>query len=173
MDAEHFEKRLMEKLVPNIPENSIIIMDNAQYHSVVLDKAPTSNTWKSIMQQWLTDKEVEWDPTMLKPELYDLVKQANPLYIQYKIDTWAAEMGHRVIRLPPYHCELNPIGLIWAISPVIIDNHETLMIALGQQCYCPLNFRLCNWVCPIMCTLLAGHFLCSHATCQSPLINKS
>ena len=110
MDAEQFEK-----LVPNIPENSII-MDNAPYHSVVLDKAPTSNTQKSIKQQWLTDKGIEWDPTMLKPELYDLVKQAKPLYIKYKIDTWAAEMGHRVTRLPPYHCELNPIELIWPKS---------------------------------------------------------
>ena len=22
--------------------------------------------------------------------------------------------GHKVIRLPPYHCELNPIELAWA-----------------------------------------------------------
>lgn len=24
------------------------------------------------------------------------------------------EMGHEVIRLPPYHCQYNPIELIWA-----------------------------------------------------------
>ena len=28
------------------------------------------------------------------------------------------------------------------LHPIIIDHHETLMIALGQQCYCPLKFVL-------------------------------
>ena len=26
----------------------------------------------------------------------------------------AKEYGHEILRLPPYHCELNPIELAWA-----------------------------------------------------------
>ena len=30
------------------------------------------------------------------------------------IDNIAKKYGHKVIRLPPYHCDLNAIELIWA-----------------------------------------------------------
>lgn len=32
----------------------------------------------------------------------------------YVIDSLATATGHTVLRLPPYHCSLNPIELIWA-----------------------------------------------------------
>lgn len=32
----------------------------------------------------------------------------------YKLDQLALESGHEVIRLPPYHCQYNPIELVWA-----------------------------------------------------------
>ena len=31
----------------------------------------------------------------------------------YEIDKTAKDFGHCVIHLPPYHCEFNPIELIW------------------------------------------------------------
>ena len=30
------------------------------------------------------------------------------------METAAKEYGHEILRLPPYHCELNPIELAWA-----------------------------------------------------------
>ena len=30
------------------------------------------------------------------------------------METVAKEYGHEILRLPPYHCELNPIELTWA-----------------------------------------------------------
>ena len=30
------------------------------------------------------------------------------------VDNIAKKYGHEVIRLPPYHCDLNAIELIWA-----------------------------------------------------------
>ena len=50
---------------------------------------------------------------MLKPELYNLIKEVKTKHVKYVCDSYAEEMGHRVIRLPPYHCEFNPIELIW------------------------------------------------------------
>lgn len=32
----------------------------------------------------------------------------------YVIDELARNAGHEVLRLPPYHCQFNPIELIWA-----------------------------------------------------------
>ena len=33
---------------------------------------------------------------------------------KYLIDTIAKDAGHKVVRLSPYHCQYNPIELIWA-----------------------------------------------------------
>ena len=34
--------------------------------------------------------------------------------MQHVLDKLAQEAGHEVIRLPPYHCDRNPIEMIWA-----------------------------------------------------------
>jgi hypothetical protein len=38
-----------------------------------------------------------------------------PQYEYFAIDCFLADYGHRVIRLPPYHPDLNPIEKIWCI----------------------------------------------------------
>ena len=38
MNHENFEKWLKEMFLPNIPSNSIIVMDNSPYHSVLAKK---------------------------------------------------------------------------------------------------------------------------------------
>ncbi|PSN56834.1 hypothetical protein C0J52_08287 [Blattella germanica] len=41
----------------------------------------------------------------------------------------AKEQGKLVIRLPPYHCELNPIELIWAqVKGYVARNNKTFNI---------------------------------------------
>ena len=32
----------------------------------------------------------------------------------FRIDCISEEQGHRILRLPPYHCVFNPIELIWS-----------------------------------------------------------
>ena len=49
-----------------------------------------------------------------KAVLLQIVRDRRNGLVQYKIDSMAAENGHKVIRLPPYHCVYNPIELIWA-----------------------------------------------------------
>ena len=46
MNSELFEKWFREKLVPRLPPNAVIVMDNASYHSVQIDKAPTCSSLK-------------------------------------------------------------------------------------------------------------------------------
>ena len=56
---------------------------------------------------------MQYDDDLRKPELVQLVKSLH-LPKKYVIDELAAEKGHQILRLPPYHCDLNPIELIWS-----------------------------------------------------------
>ena len=116
MDGECFTTWFTTHLLPNIPPHSIIVMDNAPYHSMVEDKVPTLTNGgkKSEMQSWLRRHEVDFDSKMIRAELHQLIQAHKPAHPQYVIDRIAAENGHTVVRLPPYHCELNPIELMWA-----------------------------------------------------------
>lgn len=114
MNSEVFEGWFFEVLLKSIPAGSTIIMDNAPYHSRIANKAPTSGSRKSEMIEWLTARNVIFTPDMRKPELYNLIKLRKPQVTAYEIDKRAAQLGFKIIRLPPYHCNYNPIELVWA-----------------------------------------------------------
>ena len=88
-------------------------MDNASYHSKILNKAPTKCSRKDDMIQWLEDNNITHDPNLPKAELLHVISQNKERQI-YAIDNIANNHGHKIARLPPYHCHLNPIELIWA-----------------------------------------------------------
>ena len=50
---------------------------------------------------------------MLRPELLTLAK-AHKHKKLFQIDKYIHSKGHVVLRLPPYHPQLNPIELVWA-----------------------------------------------------------
>jgi hypothetical protein len=52
---------------------------------------------------------------MLKTELYSLIKLSKPRFKTYKIDSMPPQYDHSVLRLSPYHPDLNPIELMWAL----------------------------------------------------------
>lgn len=56
MNKENFCKWLEEKLLPNIPPNSVIVLDNAPYHSVQENKTPTKSSSKKDIMDWLGKK---------------------------------------------------------------------------------------------------------------------
>lgn len=60
MNSKIFEKWVNEQLESALPEKSLIIMDNASYHSVREEgtKTPTSNSRKGDMISWLTKKTI-------------------------------------------------------------------------------------------------------------------
>jgi hypothetical protein len=58
MNAENYETWLKEKLIPNLPQNSVVVTDNASYHNVQLNRAPTSASRKSEMKEWLMQKNI-------------------------------------------------------------------------------------------------------------------
>lgn len=113
MNFDNFSKWLQEKLIPNLPLHSVIVMDNAPYHSKQVDKCPTTANRKDDIKAWLQRHNISFDEKMLKAELLFLAK-SNKSGPVYRVDTMLKQHGHDVLRLPPYHAELNPIELIWA-----------------------------------------------------------
>jgi len=94
-------------------------MDNASYHSVKKDPVPTAAWKKDDIINWLKSKDIVFDKPMVKFRLLDKVNEIKHLYNKYVIDEEALKTNRHVLRLPPYHCELNPIELAWSV----VKNH--------------------------------------------------
>jgi len=76
MNWDIFKKWFSEKLLPNIPKNSLIIMDNAPYHNILADNsAPTKNSSKARIYAWLESNGVACDPDCLKAELIETLNK--------------------------------------------------------------------------------------------------
>uniref|UniRef100_A0A2S2NKR6 Tc1-like transposase DDE domain-containing protein n=1 Tax=Schizaphis graminum TaxID=13262 RepID=A0A2S2NKR6_SCHGA len=117
-------------MLNHLEEPSVIVMDNASYHSQLKDNFPKSNCRKAVVEEWLKNKNIEFSPLERLSELRERVKQLIPMYKRYELDEIALEMGHEVIRLPPYHCQYNPIELIWAkVKGEVAKNNNTFKMA--------------------------------------------
>jgi hypothetical protein len=79
MNCELFEKWCREKLIPNIPSNSIIVMDNASYHNGLSEKsAPISTSSKKNIFNWLEKNKVVCNLDCLKSELIEILSKIAP-----------------------------------------------------------------------------------------------
>uniref|UniRef100_A0A2A4J699 Tc1-like transposase DDE domain-containing protein n=1 Tax=Heliothis virescens TaxID=7102 RepID=A0A2A4J699_HELVI len=114
MNKTNFMKWPQEKLIPNLPPYSLIVMNVAPYHTVKLNKAPTLSSTKADMQNWLTNKGLSYLPTMVKVQLYEIIKEHKETP-KYEADQLLEAHSHKVAILPPYHCELNAIEFMWSL----------------------------------------------------------
>ena len=73
MNKNNFLKWLEEKLIPNLMEPSVIIMDNASYHVTQINKPPTMHNLKADIQKWLSDNNITFDECFTKAELLCLM----------------------------------------------------------------------------------------------------
>lgn len=129
MNADIFEHWFVEMLA-NLEEPCVVVMDNASYHSVLAEDYPRANTRKAEVQKWLEKKCIPYSPVETLCELREKVKMAIPKEKKYKLDEVALQMGHEVVRLPPYHCQYNPIELIWAqVKGEVAKKNSTFKMA--------------------------------------------
>ena len=91
-----------------------MVMDNASYHSRRTEDYPTSKWQKAQYQDWVTTNGIPWEADLHQPELRLLVKKHRPRDRYYVCDQLAEQKGHKVLQLPPYQLDLNPIELVWA-----------------------------------------------------------
>jgi transposase len=116
MNWELFKKWFTEMLLPNISMNSLIIMDNAPYHNILSEYSPpTPQSSKKKIKEWLEHNKVYCRDDCLKAELVEILTKMAPEPI-YAVDEIAASYGHKVLRTPPYHPELQPIETCWGVA---------------------------------------------------------
>ncbi|KAL4090213.1 hypothetical protein QTP88_025112 [Uroleucon formosanum] len=120
----------LKNVLPLLDDNCIIVMDNASYHSVKSEKFPTLAWKKCDIEKWLEEKGETFVRPINKPRLMELVNKIKLQYNSYMIDEYVKLQGKEVLRLPPYHCELNPIELALAfVKKHVKMNNSTFKLA--------------------------------------------
>lgn len=115
MTAEHFEDWFANKLLPNVRPNSLIVMDNASYHSRRSEAVPVKSWTKKKMLEWLRQKEIQFPPKAKKDEIFSIISRLNPTP-RYVVDDMAAAAGQ-------LHME----------QLLSIDIHKTLSFVQGLR----------------------------------------
>ena len=73
-------------------------------------------------------------------ELYEIISRNAPKSLAHQIDSLLKQEGDEVVRLPPYHCDLNAIEYVWSsVKHFIRENNvngdlslENLKLLLNQ-----------------------------------------
>jgi len=137
MNEALFHKWFSENLLPNIPGNSLIIMDNAAYHNALTEySAPTPACSKERIRVWLEANKIACKDDCLKVELIEVLKKLAP-EPTYEVDVMARKQRHEVVRTPPYHPELQPIEICWGVLKNEVARHcdftmDNLMLQLEK-----------------------------------------
>ncbi|XP_017881575.1 uncharacterized protein LOC108625801 [Ceratina calcarata] len=120
--------------LPMLQDGAIIVIDNAAHHSVKIEKYPTLSWTKNDIITWLVGKGEKVNPHYVKAQLIGLTGKHKRPENNYVIDEYAKQHGHIVLRLPPYHSELNPLELAWTkLKDYITARNITYKLADIQQ----------------------------------------
>jgi transposase len=110
-----FEEWFKNRLLPNLPENLVIVMDNASYHSRQDRKLPTKCSKKQEVKDFMLEHNLEIPDRATKSVLLQTIQNSDiDKTKSYAVDNMAKSLGHTIERLPPYYCVLNPIELVWS-----------------------------------------------------------
>ena len=104
-------------------------MDNALYHSKKLDEPPVASN-KTTIREWLERRGVAVPDGLLKVQLMKLVAEhTTTAGTSYVIDRMVLQHGHKIVQLPPYHCQYNAIEVIWAQLKGYVSKRNTFQNA--------------------------------------------
>ena len=110
-----FEDWFENTLTANLPKERklVVVIDSAKYHCRFIEKAPTMNMKKGEMIAIMSKHDIEIPnpvPTklLLLEKILIILKDIEK---QYVIDCMTEKALYSVLRLPPYHCILNPMEL--------------------------------------------------------------
>ncbi|EFO90677.1 hypothetical protein CRE_08102 [Caenorhabditis remanei] len=104
----HSYQQYMERVLPAIAaaappgRHPVLVIDNASIHTPI-QKIPVSTSTKPVIAEFLESQA----------ERFMSANGGRVVMKKYGVDEMAKEYGVIIIRLPPYHCCLNPIELVW------------------------------------------------------------
>jgi hypothetical protein len=99
-------KKWLQKLIHNLESKSVIVVDNASYHNVQLNRHPTNNARKGEMLFWLDKHGIRYSFDMTKAELYDLIKMHTPQHGTFAIDFAGWTMHFLIMSKRPTNASL-------------------------------------------------------------------
>ena len=129
VDKEVFNDYIDQKLLPNIPKNSVIVMDNASFHQRPKISLLHSNTSRDEYQNYHRVKSR--NKSLFLPSLEQLQEEAAELCV-----VLMSHLDHRCVflRLPPYHTCLNPMELAWGDVRALLRHDMKLQaVRCGEE----------------------------------------
>ena len=115
MNGDSYEQYFANSLCTNVPQGSLIVIDNAPYHSRNDETYPISKWKKQQYIDWLKSKDIAVPKKILRAELWTMCKQERDCYPAKIVESIAKNAGHETLCLPPHHCQLNPIEMVWGV----------------------------------------------------------
>lgn len=100
-------------ILPLLNDNSVIIMENKPYNTSKSGQIPVTSWKKENIIKWYQEKNIQVDDSYDKTELLERVKQDKVIYGKYSVDEIVEAANKTVLRLPPYHSDLNLMELAW------------------------------------------------------------
>lgn len=128
-----WEKWLRKQLLPHLATETVLVVDSAPIHDKLVDPPPAPEASKQEMMAWLTAHEVSVEPGLKKPQLYEHILQNEDIYSEYLADQLLAPHGHRVLRLPPYHAEFNPVQTIYCQLRVYVAKQPDIQTVAAMK----------------------------------------
>jgi hypothetical protein len=74
MSVNLFYNWFKDTLLANIEPNSVIVLDNASYHSVMSEKIPNSNSKKCEIVEFLYKKDIFFEENYSKKQLLEVLR---------------------------------------------------------------------------------------------------
>jgi len=113
-DFKRFRQWFEHQLLPNIPNHSLIILDQCPFHMVTQDHIEPSKMKKDELRKWLDNHHHTCEDKWLRAKLVQEVNKYRDKTTT--IEILAKSNGHKLLFLPIHHPELNPIELVWATA---------------------------------------------------------
>ena len=155
MNGDIFREWVHNRLLPNVPENAVIVIDRASYHLQLrpFNKCASATMKRADLVNWLIDHSVKDAANVLytaeglkaftKMQLVALAQDNKPekrFLVFDWVKTWNEENNTdiRLNVLPIAHPELNPIEMVWCWLKtwVASNNHDfkmTMIRTLAEQ----------------------------------------
>jgi transposase len=82
-------------------------------HNTVEEEIPTKSWNKGKLITWLQKRNIDFPEKAMKDEIWTIVSPRRPAK-EYHLDKYVKQLGHKILRLPPYHCQFNAIEMVWS-----------------------------------------------------------
>ena len=100
MNGDSYEQYFANSLCTNVPQGSLIVTDNAPYHSRNDETYPVSKWKKQQYIDWLKSMDIAVPKKILRAELWTMCKQERDRYPAKIVESIAKNEGHELCASP-------------------------------------------------------------------------